>query len=255
MKPDKRQSKILVILDQQETATVEYLAEFFDVSHETIRRDLSALYEQHLIRKVHGGAEKAQTASEAPFEVRSHFNHEQKTAIARYAATLVSSGDSLLINSGTTTIAFANELQKLQKLMVITNCATVAHEVWRACEQSNQVYLVGGKYNGDFIETNGSITLEQIRLFQADHAFLTVGAINPSIGIMEYRVDAAQLSRIMIEQAHYITVLADSSKLDQIALAKICSLADIDRLITDTSPSQELIQALEAAEVELHIAT
>lgn len=254
MKPDKRQSKILEILDQQETASVEYLAEFFDVSHETIRRDLSALYEQHLIRKVHGGAEKAQTASEAPYEIRSHFNHKQKAAIAHYAATLVSSGDSLLINSGTATIAFARELQQLQKLMVITNCATVAHEVWRASEQSHQVYLVGGKYNGDFIETNGSITVEQIRLFQADHVFLTVGAINESIGIMEYRVDAAQLTRVMIEQARFVTVLADSSKLDQIAVAKICSLSDIDRLITDAPPSQKLTQALKSAEVELHIA-
>ena len=67
MKPDKRQSKIVDILDERESATVEYLAEVFAVSHETIRRDLSTLYEQRLIRKVHGGAEKAQTASEAPF--------------------------------------------------------------------------------------------------------------------------------------------------------------------------------------------
>lgn len=81
MKPDKRQSKIVDILDERESATVEYLAEVFAVSHETIRRDLSTLYEQRLIRKVHGGAEKAQTASEAPFEARAR---EGVTVTARY---------------------------------------------------------------------------------------------------------------------------------------------------------------------------
>jgi len=252
MKPSQRQEEILKILDQQERATVEHLAEFFEVSHETVRRDLSTLYDRRLIRKVHGGAEKAQTASEASLEVRAQFNHEQKAAIAQAAAALVSPGDSLFINSGTTTVAFARALQQSGKLTLITNCSAVAHEIWQD-DSSHKIYLLGGEYDGNFTDTYGSLTIEQVRLFQADHAFLTVGAVDASIGLMEYRVDTAHLTRAMIEQARYVTILADSSKLDQVALAKICALADIDRLITDARPPADLLEALEDAGVDLHI--
>lgn len=107
MRRDDRLQAILALLQDSDRLEVDNLAEHFAVSQETIRRDLTTLSEQGLLRKVHGGAVRFQSAQEQSFTMRSYLYQKQKEAIARAAASVIEDGDSLLISSGTTTTCFA----------------------------------------------------------------------------------------------------------------------------------------------------
>ncbi|MDZ4764512.1 MAG: DeoR/GlpR transcriptional regulator, partial [Chloroflexota bacterium] len=112
----------------------------------------------------------------------------------------------------------------------------------------------GGYYNGAEYETLGTPVIDAIRQFRADHAFLTVGALNAEQGWMDYRVEVAQVNKTMAEQARHTTILMDSNKLDGVALVTTCPLTAADRLVTTTPPSLSLAAALTKAHVEIHLA-
>lgn len=254
MKREERLQEILTLLDDQERVEVDTLAEHFDVSAETIRRDLSTLSEHGLLRKVHGGAVKFQTAQENALPSRTFHNLAQKVSIAQYAAQFVDPGDSLFLNSGTTTASFAKELAKLvNDLTVITNSPVIANEFWNKGDSNNQIYLLGGAYIGTEIDTVGSMTLEQIRQFRADHAFLTVGTVSSTQGFMDYRVEAAYVIQTMAQQARRTTILADSSKFEKTALVTTFELRQVHRLVTDSLPPDSLAKGLDAAETRVYV--
>jgi DeoR family glycerol-3-phosphate regulon repressor len=255
MKREKRFRSILTLLDEQGRVNVEELAAYFDVSPETIRRDLSIMSEQGLLRKIYGGAVKFQAAQENPFALRTQHYAVEKALIAQYAVRFVEAGDTLFLNAGTTTTIFARELVKrVNHLIVITNSPQIAHEFWNNGHTQHQIYLLGGFYNGAEMETLGNDVVDEIRQFHADHAFLTVGAVNATQGFMDYRVEVAHVTKNMANQARRSTVLVDSSKLDQMALVTACSLDMVDRLVTDSPPSDFLANALQEAGTQLHIA-
>jgi DeoR family glycerol-3-phosphate regulon repressor len=255
MKREKRFKDILTLLDERERVNVEDLAAHFEVSAETIRRDLSTMSEQGLLRKVYGGAVKFQSAQENPFALRTKQYAAEKTAIAQYAVRFVNSGDSLFLSAGTTTTIFARELVKrVDRLIVITNSPQIAHEFWNNGQGENTIYVLGGYYNGAEIEILGSTVIDEIRQFQADHAFLTVGAVNAAQGFMDYRIEVGQINKAMVQQARRTTILLDSSKLDRMALVTSCRLDMIDRIVTDSPPSEHLADALNKAGTQIHVA-
>lgn len=248
MKREQRFQTILSLIDEKGHVEVDELVVQLDVSPETVRRDLSTLSEQALLRKVYGGAVKFQTAQETSFTMRTQHMLAEKVSIAEYAAQFVKSGDSLLINGGTTTAVFARKIAQLVKeLVVITNSPPIASEFWNRGESHHQIYLLGGDYDGAELDTLGAMVIEQIRQFQTDHAFLTVGTVSVTQGFMDYRVEAARIMRTMAQQARHATVLADSSKLGRASLATSCRLSDVYRIVTDGAPPDDLAQALEKA--------
>lgn len=254
MKREERHTYILELLTKHERLEVDLLATQFNVSLETIRRDLTALSEQGMLRKVHGGAVRFQTAQENSLALRTQINRAAKESIGKYVAHLIEDGDSLFINAGTTTAVCAEQIvHTRRKLTVITNCASIAHTMWGNGEIDHQIYLLGGLYNGIDTETSGSQLINQIRQFQVDHTIVTVGALDPVNGPMEYRVEAAEIIKVMASQSHSFTVLADYSKLDKTALVKVCDLHEVDHLITDRTPSTALQEELKREHVELHV--
>lgn len=252
MRREERQTLILDILYNKERVEVDRLAAKFNVSQETIRRDLTALAERGLLRKVHGGAVRFQTAQEDTFTLRSQVNHAAKARVGRYTARFINDGDSLFLNAGTTTAVFAEQLGEKEELTIVTNCARIADTLWNY-ERGHKIFLLGGLYNGTDTETNGSLLLNQIQNFRVDHAVLTIGAISKQGGLMEYRVEAAEIVRAMIQNAQRVIAIADSAKLDRSALFKIGDLHVIDRLVTDVLPSNQLTEALLEDGVELHV--
>lgn len=242
------------LLDERGHVEVEELASHFDVSPETVRRDLSTLSEQALLRKVHGGAVKFQTAQETSFTLRIQDNLPEKTSIATYAAQFVKPGDSLFLNGGSTTAVFARKITQLvDGLVIVTNSPFVANEFWNKGESNHRIYLLGGDYDGAEMDTVGITVIEQIRQFQTDHAFLTVGTVSATQGFMDYRMETAQVINVMAQQASRPTVLADSSKLGRTALVTACGLADVDRIVTDSLPPDDLAQALDRTEARLFV--
>jgi DeoR family glycerol-3-phosphate regulon repressor len=253
MKPIDRRERIAAIVKESSRVSVEELARLLSTSHETVRRDLALLSERGVVRKVHGGAVHTQTALESPYGDRSVTARAEKAAIANRAAQLFEPGDSLLIDSGSTTAVFAEALAHVGHFTVITNSIMVAKELWNSSRRSD-VYLLGGRYAGENHETVGPHAIEEIQRLHADHAVLTIGAIDPTGVFMDYNAEEAYIARAMMANARQATVLADSSKLGRQALFQVCEARQVHRLVTDKEPPLPLREALRAAGVEVLIA-
>jgi DeoR/GlpR family transcriptional regulator of sugar metabolism len=252
MIPEQRRGAILELARQNSELKVEDIASRFGVSRETVRRDLARLDAKGLLRRVHGGAQKPQTAAEAPFHKRLIENAGAKERIARTTAKLFQDDDTLMIDTGSTTQALAREFGPM-RLMIITNSVGVAQNLHGpGCLA--RVQLVGGEYRGETGEVLGSVALDQIRRYRADHAILTVGAIDAVGGFMDFDVEEAMVARAMIQQSARVTVVADHSKFGRFAMAQVCPLEEVARLVTDRSPDPAMTEALLRANVEVLIA-
>ena len=248
-KPEQRRHRILGLLAEHGQVFVNDLADTLGASKKTVRRDLFRLEGRGLLRKVHGGAVRAQTAAKAAFSLRLSGQAHEKQRIAETAAGLFQRGDSLVLFSGTTTMVLAQE----SGLTFVTNSVDIAANLWRGPGR-NQVHLLGGEYHGDDFETIGPLTVEQIASYHVDHAVLTVGGIDAENGLTNYEVETASLARATMRQATSTTVLADSQKMGRTALAKVCDLVNVNRVVTDREPRPEIRRVMEAADVELIVA-
>lgn len=253
MGPEERRGAILDLIRLGQEVKVDEIAGRLAVSRETIRRDLALLDGQGLLRRVHGGAQRPKTAQEAPFRERIGENTGAKERIARAAAALFDAGDTLFIDTGSTTEFFAAVLGRAKAYTVITNSIGVAAKMHEGGGGS-QTYLLGGQYRGDTGQMLGPITLEQIAKFRADHAVLTCGAIDTLGGIMDFDVEEAMMARAMIAQSERVTIIADSSKFGHMAMVKVCGFDRVDSLVTDRQPPDEIFSALAAQGVETIIA-
>ncbi len=253
MKLHNRQAKIVEIIRRQERASVEDLARALDISRETVRRDLGQLARAGQIQKVHGGATLPPIFGEGSFQHRLSENVSAKIAIARAAAKRVRPGETLFVDTGSTTLYFAEKLERLRGLTVITNATSIARSITGAAG-NNRCFLLGGEFSNDNNQTVGAMVCAQIAAFRAHHAVLTVAALDARTGAMDFNIEEAQIARAMIEQSESLTVLADHTKLEQIASFEVCPLARIDRLITNAEPPAPLRAALETAGTELLVA-
>nr|WP_255607654.1 DeoR/GlpR family DNA-binding transcription regulator [Ancylobacter sp. Lp-2] len=189
--------------------------------------------------------------TEWPFAQRLAQNAAGKKAIARAAARLFRPEDSLFIDTGSTTIAFAEALATGPALVTITNSPRIAATL--AGNHSHKVFLIGGAYGVDAGESLGPLALEQIGKFRARHAVLTIGAIDQAC-VMDFDLQEAEIAKAMIEQADRVTVLADHSKLDRRAVFEIAPLSRIDTLVTDLAPAEPMARAIAGAGIELIVA-
>lgn len=253
MKPGDRQLLIIDILHQQGQVTVKELVSQFGISAETIRRDLSSLSVSGRLLKNHGGAVLPRIIGEGPYQQRMRENVAAKRQIAKKACQLILPGETLFIDTGSTTLAFAEELNTIDNLTVITNSADIAKAI--DTKSASQVFLAGGSYSADNRETIGPMAISQIRKFRVNHAILTVGGIHPEAGITDFNINEALIAQAMIEQTEKIIVLADATKLDQIAPFEVASLHQLDYLVCNARPGVSLQQALTRGQVKLLLAS
>jgi DeoR family transcriptional regulator, glycerol-3-phosphate regulon repressor len=256
VKTTDRHLKIVELVHRMTKVTVDELSVELGASRETIRRDLAVLSQQGLLRKIHGGATSPvtnQSAKESPLNDRRATQRAEKIRIAKTAVQFFNPGDSLLINCGTTTIFFAEQLAKRGPFTTITNATFIAQEMWNSPDRG-QVHLLGGTYFGDAFETVGPQVIEQIQKVSADHAVIGVGGISDSGVFMDYTMDEAYISRAMIDCARHVTVLADSSKFYKNALFHVCKPDRISRLVIDKPPDETVGRLLKSAGVEIIIA-
>ena len=250
MKRTERQRKILELVRRQDRASVEELSTLLSISYETVRRDLSDLEATGSIQKVHGGAILPRMFGEGPFQQRMADNAEAKVKISKAAAPLFSEGETVFINTGSTTLYFIENLCETSGLTIITNSSAIARVASNA-KTDNRVFLLGGEFSSNNHQTGGTMVAAQARLFQAHHAVITIGAMDSKAGAMFFTIEEAQTAIAMIEQSQSLTVIVDKSKFDQIASFKVCELNQIDRLVCDELPTGDLDKALKNAGVEL----
>ncbi|GJL82824.1 MAG: DeoR family transcriptional regulator [marine bacterium B5-7] len=250
MRPGERQSTIADIVRDEGRVTVEALTRHFGASAETIRRDLATLSREGIIRKVHGGAVFPGSRGEDPFQKRMGHNIAAKRHIAKKAITLVSAGDTLFIDTGTTTLMFARELGSIDNLTIITNSIEIARVVSTG-NSSASLFLVGGAYNADNRQTFGMMAMSQIEMFRGTLAVLAIGTVDAAAGAMDYNIEEAQVARAMIKQSQSAVILSDSSKFNRIAPFAVGPLSCFNTLVCETEPKGSLQRALEQSSVEI----
>jgi DeoR family glycerol-3-phosphate regulon repressor len=247
-----RHTQIVDMVRQRGRVAVEDLARLFAVSQETIRRDLVSLDRSGLLRRFHGGAAAIAADQEGPFSVRMFDNISEKRRIARRAAKLFSSGDSLFVDTGSTTLIFAEELARIAGLTVVTNSERIAAAAGRA--SGSNVFLIGGAYRAEARECLGALAVEQIRRLHAGDCVLTIAALDSARGAMDFDIAEGEVARAMIERSDRVTILADSSKFERRALIEVCDLTTIDRLVTDREPPPHLLERCRSASIEVIVA-
>jgi DeoR family glycerol-3-phosphate regulon repressor len=250
MKPHERQPQIEAIIRREGEISVEMLARRFDVSSETIRRDLGFLAEHGRIQKVHGGARRPHLIREPSHEERATTAADAKAAIGRRLADAVTPGETLFIDTGSTTLAAAEALAAIPNLTVITNSCRLAERLARASRDAI-IHLLGGRYGLDNAQTTGIAVIDQLQAFRADRAILTVAALDPQEGAMDASIDEAQIARAMIRNARSVTILADASKFGRQAAYAVCETRDIDLIISDSQLDKAHKDALRDRGIEL----
>ena len=250
MKPHERQPQIEAIIRREGEVSVDMLAARFDVSSETIRRDLGALAEGGRVLKVHGGARRPRLIQEPSHEEREVTAAAAKVAIGRKLGRAVEPGETLFVDTGSTTLAAAETLAAIPGLTIITNSLRLAERMTRAGSDAT-IHLLGGRYGADNAQTTGASTVEQVQAFRADRAVLTVAAIDADQGAMDASLEEAQIARAMIRNARQLTVLADAGKFAQYAAYAVCPAGDIDLIISDGQLGSSQREALTNKGVEI----
>lgn len=229
--------------------SVSELAERYNVSSETVRRDLDVLERQQRITRVHGGAVPYRTHSgnENPVSVRTSSSRQAKARIAATAANhFPPSGGSVIVDSGTTTALLRDSLVDRPDLTVVTNSVLLSYQLSLQIKPSvqHQVQLLGGMVRGITQSVVGADTVTSLRSMRADVAFLGTNGITTAFGFSTPDPAEARTKTAMVRAARIRIALADEAKLGEELLCSFATVADIDLLITDAPEDNPVIRGL-----------
>jgi DeoR family transcriptional regulator, aga operon transcriptional repressor len=249
---EERRRRITELLDTQERVTVEELVGRFDVSAVTIRGDLDALAEVGAVVRSHGGALKRVEAPEdVPIAVKETLHHAEKVRIGHAAAQMVKDGETIMLDSGTTTLEIARQIRyvKFRSLNVITNALNIAMEL--ASLPQVRLIMIGGILRQMSYSLAGPPAEVIVRGLHADRLYLGVDGLDPEIGLMTPDVLEAQLNALMIQVSREVVVVADASKFQRRSLSIIAKLDAVHKVITDSGAPAEVVAAVRAHGVEV----
>lgn len=249
MKPQDRRADMAAWIARAGELSVETLGAHYGVSAETVRRDLTRLSDAGRVRKVHGGARRAQLHSEPSFAERMGEDAGEKQVLGDKLRDQIGKGDTLFIDTGTTTLFACEALATVEGLTVVTNSLLIAQKLGATGRQT--VYLLGGAYGAANQQTLGPMVIDQIGRFQTDHAVMTLSGLDAEAGVTFADAAEAEISRAMIARSGNIIFLAHSSKYARRAAFRACGLDAIDMLLSTTPPPEPLGAALTSAGVQV----
>ncbi|MFF5625651.1 DeoR/GlpR family DNA-binding transcription regulator [Microbacterium sp. LWH10-1.2] len=253
--PAGRKADLAAYVEQTGQVTVADLAEHFDVSIDTIRRDLDQLDREGVLIRTHGGAVSAAEGQlkDRALDVRLQMQTEEKEKIARVAAGLIDDGAVVMINAGTTTLALARALRNHKDLTIATNNLRIPAEI--SPSAFRDLYVFGGAVRAITQATTGPVTFTMTPGgpevdIRCDLALIAVGAVDEAGYSTSNLGDAAMMSE-MIQRAERTAILADTSKLGRRLFAQVAPLDRADYLVTDARPETGMAEALAQAEVDV----
>ncbi|MDO8884090.1 MAG: DeoR/GlpR family DNA-binding transcription regulator [Pseudotabrizicola sp.] len=238
-----RQTGILEIARQEGRVVVEDLAQRFDVTLQTIRRDLTELADAGHLDRVHGGAVPRTGVTNIGYEARRRMNEAAKTAIARACAAMIPDNSSMILNLGTTTEAVARELVHHRNITVVTNNMNVANIL--VANASCEIMVAGGALRRTDGGLVGELTTQFIEQFKVDFAIIGTSALDRDGDLLDFDLAEVRVSRAIIRQARQSFLVTDHTKLGQSAPARIASLSELDAVITDQALPDSLMSACE----------
>jgi DeoR/GlpR family transcriptional regulator of sugar metabolism len=252
MLPSVRQKKILELLASKDVITIaEFMAEF-DISIETVRRDLNVLEKLGIIQKIYGGAKLRElTFSEPPMENRLVDRRLQKEIIGKKCSEFIHDGDCIFIDSGSTTYHIAKNLTNKNNLTIITNSIPVLNELMMMdCE----IIIIGGKIRHN---ERSVVTYDYLFNFAAlniQKSFICAGGITVRNGISDFNMQEAVTRKIIIERSQEVFVAADSSKFDKDVAINIAALNKISYIITDSQLNRNTLANFKKTKTNLILA-
>ncbi|WP_346861150.1 DeoR/GlpR family DNA-binding transcription regulator [uncultured Draconibacterium sp.] len=246
---NERQNLILKTLGENDQTSVNVLSEKLNVSSVTIRQDLKFLEAEGLLKRVHGGAVLKDADD---LTNRLGVNYEKKLRIARKVAARVNEGETILIESGSVNVLLARELLKIKRVTIITTNVYIARQ-FRKNEQAN-IIVLGGIYQHDSETLVGKITRACIDQLNIDKAFIGIDGYSKEAGFTLRDLFRAEVSSHIIQKAKDVFVVSDSSKFGKTHLTNICSINDIQHIVTNTDLSEDFKSEFKKAGIDLLLA-
>jgi DeoR family transcriptional regulator of aga operon len=245
---EERRRVIVDLLNQHGRVLVKELADRFTTSQITIRKDLDLLEQRGLLHRTHGGALTSQggALADPTLQEKEKLYRAEKARIAQAAAKLVEEGQSVLLDSGTTTTALARVLRGFGKLTVITNAVNIAAEL---SNSQIEVILTGGTVRKNSFSLVGPLAEETLRHLSADILFLGVDGFDTRWGLSTPNLLEARVNRVMVETSRRVVAVCDSSKFGRRSLSAIAAPNAIHQVITDKRISKTDLQNLKEAGV------
>ena len=252
MLPVERRNLIIGKLKMEKMVYVAPLAKEFDVSEETIRRDLERLDREGIATKSYGGATiRESKALDLPFNVRRSHHVTEKQIIGALVANMVEEGDHLFLDASSTAVYVASAIKNLDlpELTVVTNSIENLMELSGRPEWT--ILSTGGRLADRYLALFGPTACEGIRSFHADKAFISCKGVSPELGVMEGSEEVMQTKRAMIAGTTEVWLTVDSSKFGQAAFSKVCSLDKITGIISDRYPPEHFAEQCQAMGVQI----
>ncbi len=233
-----RQNKILVLAGREGRVDVEKLSSIFDISPQTIRKDLNILCDRQLLQRVHGGAIVGSGIENVSYEARRLLAPGSKKAIGEMAATLIPDNSSLLINIGTTTEQVAHSLKDHRGLLVITNNINAIAIMKNFL--GIELIIAGGQVRRSDGGIIGVAAVDFINQFKADYAVIGVSAIDEDGSLLDYDFGEVRVAQSIIENARHVILVTDRMKLERSAPIRIGHISQINTIVTDGKLPQKL---------------
>lgn len=243
---EERRRRIRELVGERGRITVAELVAMFDISQVTVRSDLNALAEIGAVVRTRGGALAQRADEDLPIGVKQTLRRAEKVRIAEAAVRLIGEGQTIVLDSGTTTAEIAKQIRglKLQSVNVITNALNIA--VLLAGAPHVTLIMLGGVLRPSSYSLGGPQAEAALQGLHADILFLGFDGLDPEIGVMTPHLLEARLNSRMLEIARTVVAVGDSSKLGRRSLSVIARIEQVDRIITDAGAAPETVEALRA---------
>lgn len=235
---EERLQRIAEYVQNQSRASVQELCSAFQVSESTVRRDLNELENRSLLKRTHGGAVFLQSVAFEPTYLEKEDKYRaEKAGIAKKAAELIKDGDSLIIDSGTTTLFLAAELARFSNLTVVTNSINLLQKL--SSMSGVNTISTGGMLRTNTLALAGPGAEESLKRIRVDKAFIATNGLDVDAGLTTPNLVEASIKSKMMSVADQVYVLADHTKIGHISFAKFGNLENIDACITGNTVSEE----------------
>lgn len=247
-----RQEEILEIVRADGKVTVDGLAKKFNVTVQTIRKDLNELCDSGVLTRVHGGAIMTSGVQNIGYEERRGIASAEKQAIANLCAQYIPNGASLFLNIGTSTEAVARALLSHKDLLIITNNLNVVNILGSG--SNFEVIVAGGilrRADGGLV---GEVTANFMNQFKVDFAVIGTSALDEDGDLLDYDFREVKVSQMILQNARKSFLVSDNSKFERSAPVKIVSLKQIDVFFTDKPPPQSVINLCDENNVNIQMA-
>ncbi|ENU32472.1 MULTISPECIES: DeoR/GlpR family DNA-binding transcription regulator [Acinetobacter] len=246
-----RQQKTLELVRERGYISIEELAQYFDVTPQTIRRDINQLADEGLLRRYHGGAAHDSSVENTEYTMRVGYMLEEKLRIAEAVAAAVPDHASLFINIGTTTESIAHALLNHTGLKIITNNLNVAKIL--STKEDFEVLIASGRVRPDG-GVIGQATADFFKQFKADYALIGISGIDEDGTLLDFDFQEVCVSQEILSSARQVFLAADSSKFGRNAMIRLGSLKQVDSIFTDQQPNEQYLKTIHDLGVNLVVA-